>query len=341
MPIRHTFFENLLFQRLNIGPSPLFDLFGAGAFRAVSCGVKIGLFDTIGIQSQTAEELSSNLKCDKSALEILLEFLCSIGYLVKRNNRYSNSSSTKKWMLNGAAFKEMFSVWEDEVFPFWDKNFLDVLKNGSPGRTIYEEFDKRLGAWESFNSFEMALARWLSSQLLSTVKLDPGATRLLDVGGGHGLYSIMFCEKYHKLNATIFDREGSLKIARKSIESRNLESRIQLKNGDMLSEPLGAGYDVAFLINIIHNFKEHENSALLKNVKSALSTRGTLVIYDDIRGPAISKRTVDFFSLAYLITVGGRCYTLDELKKLLEQAGFGNAKTYFRMPGLVQAQVKR
>jgi ubiquinone/menaquinone biosynthesis C-methylase UbiE len=325
---------------MNIGPSPLFDLFGAGAFRAIAGGVKIGLFDTIGTRSLTSEELSIILKCDRNALEMLVEFLCSTGYLEKRNDRYSNSDMTKKWMLNDSAFKEMFSVWDDEVFPFWDKNFLNTLKNGSPPRTIYQEFDNKPGTWESFNSFEMALARWLGNQLLSTVKLHSSATRLLDVGGGHGMYSIIFCEKYPKLQATILDREESLKIARKNIESRDLQARIQLKNGDMLSEPLGTNYDVALLINILHNFKSEENKILLEKVRSALSPSGLVVIYDDIKGPAISKRTVDFFSLAYLITVGGRCYSLDVLKNLLGQAGFGNVKTNIRMPGLVLANVK-
>jgi 16S rRNA G1207 methylase RsmC len=183
----------------------------------------------------------------------------------------------------------------------------------------------------------MSIANWLGPGLLSHVKLNTGTRRLLDVGGGHGLYSIMFCEKYPQLTATIIDRAESLKVARKNIDSRTLGKRIELKIGDMLSDDYGTGYDVAFLINIIHNFREDDNIRILKKTSDALSSGGSIIIFDDFRGPGISKRTVDFFSLAYLITVGGQCYGLRKLKGWLEETGFGGMRTSLGLPGLARA----
>jgi hypothetical protein len=162
---------------------------------------------------------------------------------------------TKKWIApdSKVSLAEMISVWASEVFPFWDRNLETALKCGAPSNSLYQEFDNKPEAWQSFNSFEMAIANWLRGPLLSTVKLSPATKRLFDVGGGHGLYSIVFSQNYPSLKATIIDR------------------------------------------------------------------------------------TIDFFSLAYLVTVGGQCFTLKELGAWLQETGFSNVKTTLRLPGLVRA----
>jgi predicted O-methyltransferase YrrM len=339
MPIRPTFLENLLFLKLNQGPAPLFDLFGAGAFRAVAIGIKLGLFETIGSSALTLEEISSRLACNSRALGILIEFLCSLGYLQRKSGKYENTALTKKWIVRDSqvSFSDMVSVWEKEVFPFWDRNVENVLKTGVPKSSLYQEFEAKPEAWQSFNSFEMAIANWLKGTMLSQIKLPPRTRRLLDVGGGHGLYSIAFCQRYPQLTATVFDREQPLKIARANIDSSALQDRIRLQNGDFLTDDLGEGYDVAFLFNIIHNFGKAKNVEIIRKINKALAPDGSIVIFDNISGPGIAKRTIDFFSLAYLVTVGGQCYTLKQLKGWLMEAGFANPKTTIRLPGLVRA----
>lgn len=339
MPIRPTFIENLLFLKLNKGPAPLYDLFGAGAFRALSIGIKLGLFETIGSGALTAEEISSRLACNSRALGILIEFLCSLGYLQKKSGKYENTALTKKWVVRDSrvSFSDMISVWDKEIFPFWDRNVESVLKTGAPKSSLYQEFDAKAEAWQSFNSFEMAIANWLKGTMLSQIKISSNMKRLLDVGGGHGLYSIFFCQKYPQLTAMIFDKERPLDIARTNVNSSGLQDRVHLQVGDFLKDDLGKGYDIAFLFNMIHNFKREQNIEILKRTNKALKLGGLIVIFDNISGPGISKRTIDFFSLAYLLTVGGQCYTLNEVRQWLDDAGFANTRTSIRLPGLVKA----
>ncbi len=342
MPVRPTFLENILFLRLNQGPALLFDLFGAGAFRALAVSVELGLFEVIGEEALSSDEISSRIRCDRRATGILLQFLTSLGYLTKERHRYSNSPVVKKWVLRSSptSLADMISVWAGEVFPFWDENLVTAIREGRPSASLYEQFNTRPGAWRAFSSFEMAIANWLRGPLLAHVKLPPKATRLLDVGGGHGLYSIMFCEKYPELSATVFDKPDPLEVAKDNVKAHGMNNRIRLQSGDFLVDDLGEGYDVALLFNIVHNFREEQNVELLRRVASALRREGSIVLWDNIAGPGVSKSTIDFFGLTYLVTVGGQTYSLGDLKRWFEKTGFTAPKSTLRLPGLVQSRRK-
>ena len=92
------------------------------------------------------------------------------------------------------------------------------------------------------------------------MKLPPTARRLLDVGGGHGSYSIGFCRRYPQLSATIFDLPGALKLGQETIAAERISDRIWVQEGDFWVDDLGDSYDVALLFNIIHAHLPDKNS---------------------------------------------------------------------------------
>lgn len=71
----------------------------------------------------------------------------------------------------------------------------------------------------------VALATYALPEVVERVKLDAKAKGLLDVGGGHGLYSIGYCERYPALHATIFDSPCALISAQENIAKKQLGDR--------------------------------------------------------------------------------------------------------------------
>ena len=71
------------------------------------------------------------------------------------------------------------------------------------------------------------------------------ARRLLDLGGGHGLYSIAFCQKNPGLNAVVFDLPPVTGATRDFI-SRYRADRVSVLPGDFFKDPIGSGYDIVF-----------------------------------------------------------------------------------------------
>ena len=163
------------------------------------------------------------------------------------------------------------------------------------------------------------------SAIVDAVEIPQGATRLLDLGGSHGLHSIAFCRRHPELTATIFDLPEALLKTGDALEESGLSNRITIQHGNFLEDELGTGYDVVLLFEILHNHTPEENTMLLTKAANALRPSGVVVILDDVRGEEFDEHNVAF-SLAMFACSGDRTYSLNEIDHWLERAGFDSSK---------------
>ncbi len=68
--------------------------------------------------------------------------------------------------------------------------------------------------------------------------------KMIDLGGGHGLYAIALACKNPDLSAIIFDLPGVVSLAETYIAKYHLESRVQTRGGDFFTDPIGEQYDL-------------------------------------------------------------------------------------------------
>lgn len=338
MPIVPSLIERLIL-RANKIPGALFvDLPAAGVFRAVNVAVRLGVFEALASGGMSSAEVAQRIGADGRGVAILLGMLEASGYVRKNGLRYSNTSMTKKWLLRDSptSVTSFFVDWWDRlVFPFWDDHLEESVRHGKPSQTIYEWLNQRPELWPIAQAAFASLASALGYNLLSRVKLSSTARKLLDVGGGHGFYSIHFCRRYPQLTATVFDQPQPLEEARKNIAAADMGSRVLVQPGDFWTDDLGTGYDVALLFNIIHAYLPHRNTELLRKVARALKPGGLVVIWDQFAngglGPA-SRAVERFFALTFLVTMGGQTYSFNEVSRWLLAAGFAKPRRVFLRP---------
>lgn len=151
------------------------------------------------------------------------------------------------------------------------------------------------------------------------------ACRLLDLGGGHALYSIALCEKYPQLSAVIFDKAEALVVGQESIQAAQLNERVTVQTGDFLTDPLDTGFDFVLLFNILHGFQAEQNIELLRKVRHALNPGGRVIIMDQIVGKSglpILEAISQILGMTFFLLVGGQTWTYDEIHRWLTAAGF-------------------
>ncbi|MBI2127096.1 MAG: hypothetical protein HYU02_07280 [Thaumarchaeota archaeon] len=228
--------------------------------------LKLGVFEALGDGSLTADELANCIESNKRGTKVLLEFLEAFGYVKKTKSRYANTALTAKWLLQKSPVSmiDMVKIWHSRVFEFWRMYLEESVLKGKPPLTIYEWFNQQPDSWRIFNFFEMAIARWTGKGIITKVKLPSTARKLLDLGSGHGMYSVMFCRQYTGLSATIFDKRQPLEVARETIALENMPDRVSVHEGDFWVDDLGSGYDVALLFNIIHIRRTRTLSCFVK-----------------------------------------------------------------------------
>ena len=326
MPIVPNFVERLFLLKLNQGPGLILDFLGAQVFRTLCVAVKLGVFETLSNGPMSSPDIARQIKTDERGTTLLLEALEAIGYVDEKQARYRNTPMTTKWLLRNSpnSLVGALPFLESMVFERW--GCLDEsIRRGRPAVYGSEWLEQHPDGWRIYQEGMMAVAKMTADEVVGKVKLQPNASRLLDVGGNHGLYSIKFCCRYPSLSATVFDLPQALEVARENISAEKMDERIGLREGDFWTDPLGTGYDIALVFNILHAFLPDKNTELLHKVANALNPGGLVIIMDQIAGKAsgtTAKALVRLQAMNYFNDLGARTCAFHEIAAWLTKTGF-------------------
>lgn len=147
------------------------------------------------------------------------------------------------------------------------------------------------------------------------------ARRLLDVGGGTGIYSIALLQQHPQLTATVFDRPEVLKVAAEFAAEYGVADRLELRAGDMFADPFPDA-DVVLLSNVLHDWDLPECRQLIDKSAAALTPTGAVWIHDVYLNDALDgPLPIALYSAALFSLTEGRAYSAGEYSAWLQAAG--------------------
>jgi ubiquinone/menaquinone biosynthesis C-methylase UbiE len=334
-----------LLLRLNVIPAPLVDSFSAMMkAKAILAANELGLFNALEAGPLAIAELSHRLGATGKGVERLVDALAASGYLVVRGKRCRLSRVSRKWLIRSSpTYIGHMLQHVNDLWAVW-RNLEEAVITGAPPADDYQD-------WLRSEEYRWMLrrhivglrdtARLSAPELLRAVRLPgaksadatkeaPGADselRLLDIGGGHGGYSIAFCDKYPRLTATVFDLEATSEIGREIVEREGMSNRVRFQTGDFLSDDFGSGYAAALYFNILHNYSEADNRRVLAKAYRALRPGGVIVAWDIFKaegGPTALLPAL--MALHMLVASGGTSYGLEEVDGWLREIGFSSIR---------------
>jgi precorrin-6B methylase 2 len=340
MPLIPNALERFLFMTLNQAPAALIDIFSAAGLRVVVVAADAGVFDHLEERPLSVNELAARTGADRSGLAVLLPVLDSFGYVMEKAGKYANTPHTSSWLLSSSPGRilDFLRWWKDIVYRYWDTYLELSIRNGERPPNLYDWISEQPDGWQIAQAGFEATALLALSEVVNAIDLPDSRTSLLDVGGGHGLYSIELCRMFPNLTATIFDLPDALGRARENIDSQGLQGRVDVKAGDYLQDDLGQGYGAALVFNVIHAQADEQNGQLLRRVAKALKGGGRVFIMDQMEEPKVgnmSRATHRLLSLAYHVGMSGKTYTYPEVRSWLLDAGFSDVsrKGLPKIPG--------
>lgn len=348
MPVQPNFLERLLLFRLNKGPAPLLDLFGASGFEAVTLARNLGVFTALDDGQRSAADLATAIDCDPDGIRLLANFLAVQGYLDASGDEYALTDMTRRWLTGaeGTNLGPWFDFWQELVFPFWRENAAAAVRSGGPAESFYEWLGDDSEQWAVAQRGFRSAASLLAPEVVDAATLPADADSLLDVGGGHGQYSIRFCEQYPELSATVFDLPEALDVAREDAAGAGIGDRVTTHGGDYETDDLGAEYDVVLLFNVIHAHDPAEVQALLERAHDALAPGGRLLVLDQLAGTArmpVPKAGLAFIALTYFVLLDATIHDVADLVGWLRDVGFGDLdRSSFRTaPGVTLVEASK
>lgn len=333
--------------RLGVIPAPLVDVMQHTAYRLLLAAHRLGVLAALDAGPRDLASLSAELEANPASLEPFLDLLRRLGYVSLRDGRYSNTAVTRRW-LSAESPRSLLGIVDflDDHMRRWE-HLEATIKAGEPPFTAYDYYRAHPDRWPAFHAGQRAIALFTVEEAARKARLRDGALRLLDVGGSHGLYTIVLCRRYPALTAVIYDWPDGVAAAHAEIARTGMGERITTQTGDFLADDLGSGYDVALLGNIIHGHKPPAIRALLRRVHAALNDGGTLLIVDQVklRQPftPFAGYAAGITGLLLLNELGGGLYPYAQVRAWLLESGYRDVRVrrLLSTPGfaLIQAGV--
>jgi len=282
---------------------------------------RLGLFAALGDGPLSAVALAARLGTDPRATRILCDALASLSLLDKNEDVYSNSDLAGEFLLpDSPKSRSAMLLHAAKLYERWSKLY-DVVRSGQP--VPEEEIDTRLrGDGRDFARAMADVGRLAAESACEVLDLS-GVRRLLDVGGGPGVYALAFARTNPQLQAVILDSQESLEVAQANIARHDLADQVSTRVGDAFVDDLGGPYDFIFISNLLHIYAEKENRQLLTRCAKALDPGGRLAVKDFLLDPdRLSPAGGAVFAVNMLVsTEGGDSYTAKEVQQWLEDAG--------------------
>jgi hypothetical protein len=297
---------------------------------AIALALELQVFEAFDAP-MSVEELVSKTGYSTRGIKALLAMLKIRGLLDRHEGRYQLNNLSRTYMLKDSPYYwGPFFSWTSASLP----NYKIYMENIRDGETKEER--EAADGWES-GEMDPEFARTITDymhchSIASAVGMSQtcdfsGVNKLLDVGGGSGCYAIAIANANTDMQATIMELKPVCAVAEDYIAKAGVSDRVDTKAVDMFREAWPEGYDAHFFANVFHDWSFETCAELAKKSYASLAPGGRICLQEMLLDEGEDNPAAPV-AFSFLMTWGtkGQQFTLDELRGILESAGFKNIR---------------
>ncbi|HRP02890.1 MAG TPA: methyltransferase [Candidatus Kapabacteria bacterium] len=291
--------------------------------RVLLTACEFEIFSIIGERGLSSESIAHKIDTDKTATDRLLNALCGLELLTKKEGIFYNTPISMKHLVHGS--NEFLGNLE-YIASTWDvwSNLSQTIKTGKSLNNI--SINKQTAKWiNNYSAAAFWRANVEANDIIRLIK-NSGAKKILDLGGGMGAYSRALSEQNPNAEVVLYEIPIVATQAKANISEWKLEDKIKVVEGNFQSDDIGKGYDIIFISRVLQHYSIWENVKLLQKCFDATNFGGHIVINETILD---SDRTSPMqhvmWSLSLLLNSnGGDTYTETDLWIMLREAWYRN-----------------
>jgi 2-polyprenyl-3-methyl-5-hydroxy-6-metoxy-1,4-benzoquinol methylase len=312
-----------------VTPEPIWQLMTAFQLSAAyKTAVELELFTRIAEGNQTAAELASSCGAAERGVRILADTLTVVGILQKEGDRYSLGDAAATFLDKrlptylGDAVN--FIMGEAQRRGFDD--LTNAVRHGGSQVKGEASLDPDSPMWVTFAKAMMPLMVPNAQAIAQNLGFESDRElKVLDIAAGHGIFGIMVAKAYPNAQIYAVDWANVLTVASENATKFGVADRHHLIEGDAFDVDFGSDYDVALVTNFLHHFDAATCTDFMRKVHQALKPGGKAVTLEFIpNDDRVSPPAEALFALIMLAaTPAGDAYTFTELRRIMENAGFG------------------
>ncbi|OPY54561.1 MAG: O-methyltransferase [Methanosaeta sp. PtaU1.Bin112] len=241
-------------------------------------GIELKVFNQLS-GPKSAEEVAKNIGCHIRNTMVFLNGLAACDLLEKHNGLYQNTPIAQAFLVEGSPtyLGEGF-VHQASITDAMLANLTKMIREGPPAKPSEDDADPQ--KWSQFASWMANNERaGIAQQMSELISLQPefaSFRKMLDLGGGPGIFGISMVANHPTMRGVIFDRKPVVEVAERFIKEYGLEDRMEVLAGDYNHDPIGEGYDLIWASATL-NFARENMDAVMKKIYEALNPGGLFV----------------------------------------------------------------
>jgi len=302
-------------------------LFGLTTSRAIGVAAELCIADRLKDGPKSAEELAAQAGVHARSLYRVLRACASVDVFSEDKEKKFSLTPLAEPLLSDTsgslrAFAVMFTT--DWQFQTW-ADLPYSVKTGKPafdkvfGMPMFEYFWKNQKAGKEFNEAMTSNSAFASEAVLTSYDFST-ASKVIDVGGGHGILLASALKKYPHLQGILFEVPAVAEEAKGLIDADGVADRCERISGDFI-ESVPARGDIYILKHIIHDWNDEQCITILANCRKGMASGGKVLVIEMVlpegNEPSIGK----LLDLEMLLFLPGCERTEAEYRALFDKAG--------------------
>ncbi len=292
----------------------------------LAAAVHLDLFSRLETQVMDRHVICATLGIQDRPADVMMTLFTAMGLVERQKEGYGLTPLSRIFLTRRS---------QHSLLPYFASlgarsvcnSMVKVLRTGEPANWADSTQQEWLSAMEDADFAESFTAAMDSrgaffAPLLAKCLNCGDRTRLLDIGGGSGIYACHLVREYPHLEAAILEKPPADTVAGGFIETMGLSERIGIVAGDMFEE-IPSGYDVHLFSNVLHDWDRGNVERILARSFAALLPGGSIAIHDThINASKTGPLEVAEYSALLMYSTEGKCYSVSEMGDLLAVAGF-------------------
>jgi hypothetical protein len=300
---------------------------GSVITQAISVAAKLGIADVLADGPLPAAEIAKRVGSDPEATYRLLRTLSGYSvFAVQPDGRFDLTPMADALRDNAPDSMRGMAMLMGHPLLWEDWGYL--LSSVRTGEANLPKL-RGTGAFDFFMANpDYAAVFFQGFRSLSESETDPVLAAydfsqfgtIVDVGGGRGTLLAGMLSQAPTSRGVLYDSEQATADSPSLFEAAGVGERVTIENGTYLDK-LPAGGDAYVLKHILHDFKEPECLALLKNVREAIAPDGKVLVIEYVLNEDNEPHLGNIIDLWLLLMLGARERTLPDYTELFAKAG--------------------
>jgi 2-polyprenyl-3-methyl-5-hydroxy-6-metoxy-1,4-benzoquinol methylase len=298
---------------------------------ALKTAIEIELFTAIASGSKTVSQLAQKCRVSERGVRALANFLVVLGFIEKHGEEYTLTTESGIFLdqRSPAYVGSSIQFIASPVVMDGFKDLTLVVRSG----TLSAERNRMLHSdnahWVTFAQAMVPIVRMAAIETEKIVRTN-SAMKVLDIAAGHGVFGITVAQNNPQAEIVALDYRPVLEVAKENAKRMGVAARYATLPGDALKVPLGTGYDLILVSNLLHHWDKPTIEEFLRKVHEALAPNGRVAIIeftpneDRVSPPAAAAFVMNMLAN----TQGGDVYTAREMNEMLRVAGFAFSQAH-------------